>query len=110
MPNLGTDAYAKLDLEAMRARRQGGRNRQYSATATPLEAKISHCQFLGYYKNGILAVLEPKCKTESFPLAPQTLEGTSMLVNEMLRDEASAYCRKSFTACKYYKRVVVPGH
>jgi phosphoglycerol transferase MdoB-like AlkP superfamily enzyme len=67
----------------------------------PLErAFISNYQELGYYKKGILTVLLPKQKVESYHVDATTLATTPAPIDTQLVNEAIAYYQ---TAAKAYK-------
>ncbi|MBI5611523.1 MAG: sulfatase-like hydrolase/transferase [Gammaproteobacteria bacterium] len=66
----------------------------------PERAFISNYQSLGYYKRGILTVLKPKRRVESFAIDPKTLDATPAPVDEALRDEAIAYYQTASQAFK----------
>lgn len=68
----------------------------------PLErAFISNYQELGYLRNGMLTVLHPKGRVESFRVDPVTLISTPAAVESGLLDEATAYYQ---TAAGAFKR------
>jgi len=66
----------------------------------PERAFISNYQELGYFKNGILTVLLPKQRVESYRIDPQTYASTPTTVDPQLLTEAIAYYQ---TASKAFK-------
>jgi phosphoglycerol transferase MdoB-like AlkP superfamily enzyme len=71
------------------------------ASAAPLErAFISNYQALGYLKNGILTVLLPKQKVESYRVDTKNLETTPADVDPQLLNEAIAYYQTASRAFK----------
>lgn len=71
----------------------------------PLErAFISNYQELGYLRNGVLTVLHPKGRVESFRVDPATMASTPAAVDPGLLDEATAYYQ---TAARAFKRGVL---
>lgn len=68
----------------------------------PLErAFISNYQELGYLRNGVLTVLHPKGRVESFRVDPGTLASTPTAVDPKLLNETIAYYQ---TASRAFKR------
>ena len=68
----------------------------------PLErAFISNYQELGYLRDGVLTVLHPRGRVESFRVDPRTLASTPSAVDPKLVDEAIAYYQ---TASRAFKR------
>lgn len=63
-------------------------------------AFISNYQELGYLKNGILTVLMPKQRVESFRVDPNTYASTPTAVDPTLVTEAIAYYQTASTAFK----------
>jgi len=63
-------------------------------------AFISNYQELGYLKNGILTVLLPKQRVESFSVDPKTYASTPTAVDPQLLTEAIAYYQTASTAYK----------
>ncbi len=63
-------------------------------------AFISNYQELGYLKNGILTVLSPKQRVESFSVDPKTYASTPTAIDPQLLTEAIAYYQ---TASEAYK-------
>ena len=57
----------------------------------PWRAFISNYQSLGYYKNGVLTVLNPGRKVVAYAIDPTTLESTEQPPDPRLTDEAIAY-------------------
>jgi phosphoglycerol transferase MdoB-like AlkP superfamily enzyme len=73
----------------------------------PLErAFISNYQELGYLRDGILTVLHPRKRAESFRVDPQTLASTPIPVDGRLLDEAIAYYQ---TASRAFRRGALSG-
>lgn len=72
-------------------------------------AFISNYQSLGYYKHGILTVLKPRRRVESFAIDSKTLEARPAPVDEALRDEAIAYYQTASVAFKT-RRLKGPGY
>ena len=66
----------------------------------PERAFISNYQELGYLKNGILTVLMPKQRVESFRVDPITYASTPTAVDQQLLAEAIAYYQTASTAFK----------
>lgn len=67
----------------------------------PERAFISNYQQLGYYKEGILTVLEPKQRIESFRIDPDTYASTPAPVDGARVEEAVAFYQ---TAARAFKR------
>ena len=68
----------------------------------PLErAFISNYQELGYLKNGILTVLHPRKRVESFRIDPATLASTPAEVDPKLLEETIAYYQTASRAFKH---------
>lgn len=68
----------------------------------PLErAFISNYQELGYLRDGILTVLHPGKRVESYRIDPLTLASTPAAIDPALLDEATAYYQ---TASRAFKR------
>ena len=63
-------------------------------------AFISNYQELGYLKNGILTVLLPKQRVESFRVDPNTYASTPTTIDPQLLTEAIAYYQTASTAFK----------
>ena len=63
-------------------------------------AFISNYQELGYLKNGILTVLLPKQRVESFRVDPVTFASTPTAIDPQLLTEAIAYYQTASTAFK----------
>ncbi len=72
----------------------------FSPEASQERAFISNYQQLGYLKNGVLTVLSPKQKVESFRVDPATYESTPMENNPELVNEAIAYYQTGSKAFK----------
>ena len=68
--------------------------------ATPERAFISNYQELGYLKNGILTVLLPKQRVESFRVDPVTYASTPTAIDPQLLTEAIAYYQTASLAFK----------
>ena len=66
----------------------------------PERAFISNYQELGYLKNGILTVLQPKQHVESYRVDPKTYASTPTAVDPQLLNEAIAYYQTASTAFK----------
>ncbi len=66
----------------------------------PERAFISNYQELGYLKNGILTVLMPKQRVESFRVDPITYASTPTAIDQQLLAEAIAYYQTASTAFK----------
>ena len=66
----------------------------------PERAFISNYQELGYLKNGILTVLLPKQRVESYRVDPKTYLSTPTAVDPALLNEAIAYYQTAATAFK----------
>lgn len=67
----------------------------------PLErAFISNYQELGYFRNGVLTVLHPKGRVESYRIDPVTLASTPNAPEPKLVDEAIAYYQTAARAFK----------
>ena len=66
----------------------------------PERAFISNYQELGYLKNGILTVLLPKQRVESYRVDPTTYASTPTAVDPQLLNEAIAYYQTASTAFK----------
>ncbi len=66
----------------------------------PERAFISNYQELGYLKNGILTVLQPKQHVESYRVDPKTYASTPIAVDPQLLNEAIAYYQTASTAFK----------
>jgi len=66
----------------------------------PERAFISNYQELGYLKNGILTVLLPKQRVESYRIDPQSYASTPTAIDPQLLTEAIAYYQ---TASKAFK-------
>ncbi len=75
----------------------------------PERAFVSNYQSLGYYKRGILTVLKPKRRVESYAIDPKTLEARPAPVDDVLRDEAIAYYQTASMAFKT-RRLKGPGY
>ena len=67
----------------------------------PERAFISNYQELGYLRNGLLTVLEPNRRVESFRIDPISYEATPADVDQRLLREAIAYYQ---TAARAFKR------
>lgn len=67
-----------------------GRSLLEKAT-TPERAFISNYQELGYFKNGIMTVLLPKQRVESYRVDPNTYASTPTAIDPQLLTEAIAY-------------------
>lgn len=68
--------------------------------APPNRAFISNYQELGYLKNGVLTVLQPKQRVESYRIAPNTYAPTPIEADPQLVTEAVAFYQ---TASKAFK-------
>jgi phosphoglycerol transferase MdoB-like AlkP superfamily enzyme len=68
--------------------------------APPERAFISNYQELGYLRNGILTVLLPKQRVESYRIDPKTYASTPVEVDPQLVDEAIAYYQTASRAFK----------
>lgn len=68
--------------------------------APPQRAFISNYQELGYFKNGILTVLLPKQRVESYRVDPKTYASTPTAVDPRLLTEAIAYYQTASRAFK----------
>ena len=68
--------------------------------AVPKRAFISNYQELGYLKNGILTVLLPKQRVESYRVDPTTYTSTPAPIDPQLLTEAIAYYQTASTAFK----------
>jgi phosphoglycerol transferase MdoB-like AlkP superfamily enzyme len=79
----------------------------FEAGATPERAFISNYQELGYLKNGILTVLLPKQKVESFAINPQNYAATPTQDDPQMVAEAIAYYQ---TAAKAFKSGALQLH
>lgn len=66
----------------------------------PERAFISNYQELGYLKHGILTVLLPKQRVESFRIDPKTYASTPTAIDPQLLSEAIAYYQTATTAFK----------
>ncbi|MHB8916076.1 MAG: LTA synthase family protein [Thiobacillus sp.] len=66
----------------------------------PERAFISNYQELGYLKNGILTVLLPRQRVESYRLDPKTYVSTPTAIDPQLLNEAIAYYQTASTAFK----------
>ena len=66
----------------------------------PERAFISNYQELGYLKNGILTVLLPKQRVESYRIDPTTYASTPTAIDPQLLTEAIAYYQTASTAFK----------
>lgn len=66
----------------------------------PERAFISNYQELGYLKDGILTVLLPKQRVESYRVDPKTYASTPAAINTQLMNEAIAYYQSASTAFK----------
>jgi arylsulfatase A-like enzyme len=66
----------------------------------PERAFISNYQELGYLKNGILTVLQPRQQVESYRVDPKTYASTPTAIDPQLLDEAIAYYQTASTAFK----------
>ncbi len=66
----------------------------------PERAFISNYQELGYLKNGILTVLQPKQQVESYRVDPKTYASTPTAIDPQLLSEAIAYYQTASTAFK----------
>jgi phosphoglycerol transferase MdoB-like AlkP superfamily enzyme len=66
----------------------------------PERAFISNYQELGYLKNGILTVLQPKQHVESYRVDPKTYASTPTAIDPQLLNEAIAYYQTASTAFK----------
>jgi len=72
----------------------------FEAEAQPERAFISNYQALGYLKNGILTVLLPKQRVESYRVDAKNLETTPADVDPQLLTEAIAYYQTASRAFK----------
>ncbi|MFM9913030.1 MAG: LTA synthase family protein [Methylophilaceae bacterium] len=72
----------------------------YTPEASQERAFISNYQQLGYLKNGVLTVLSPKQKVDSFRVDPATYESTPTENNPELVNEAIAYYQTGSKAFK----------
>lgn len=66
----------------------------------PERAFISNYQELGYLKNGILTVLLPKQRVESYHVDPKTYASTPAAIDPQLLNEAIAYYQTASRAFK----------
>ncbi len=83
--------------------RPGGENffGQSAFAAAPVQrAFISNYESLGYLRNGVLTVLMPKGKVESYRVDEHTLESTPTAVDPALLEEAIAYYQTASRAFK----------
>ena len=76
-----------------------GRN-LFEKEALPERAFISNYQALGYLKNGILTVLLPKQKVESYRVDMKSLETTPTDIDPQSLNEAIAYYQTASRAFK----------
>ncbi len=67
---------------------------------SPERAFISNYQQLGYLKNGILTVLLPKQKVESYRIDPNSYAASPAAIDPQLMTEAIAYYQTAATAFK----------
>lgn len=72
----------------------------YETPNAPQRAFVSNYQELGYLRDGILTVLRPKSRIESYRIDDATLEATPAQVVPRLRDEAIAWYQTAADAFK----------
>lgn len=70
----------------------------FEAEAMPERVFISNYQELGYYRDGVLTVLSPKQRVESFRIDQRSYEATPMARDEARMNEAVAYYQTSARA------------
>jgi hypothetical protein len=63
----------------------------FELPATPPHAFVSNYQSIGYLRNGVLTVLSPGRKVETFRVDPATDESVAMPIDRDLTNEAIAY-------------------
>ena len=77
---------------------EGGKN--------PERVFVSNYQELGYLRNGVLTVLQPRQKVKSFRIDPKTYEATPAAVDPDLLNESIAYYQ---TAARAFKTGAMQG-
>ena len=72
----------------------------FDQNENPERVFISNYQELGYMRRGILTVLSPKRRVESFRIDPKTYEATPTAINPELLRETIAYYQTASRAFK----------
>lgn len=72
----------------------------FNSTSVTERVFISNYQELGYFKNGVLTVLGPKQRVDTFQIDPLTYVSTPSAIDQILQNEAIAYYQTASRAFK----------